>query len=116
MASAAAFPTNFVVLRAEKASFCGLLCFLLFGYTGGEGEEAFIDCPIDKKERNLKRRRWFILLSLLRQKIYICLKKPMKLIGFVVEGLLNLPSTNQDLCHLLRNLLQGLYINYLLLN
>ncbi|KAF3438962.1 hypothetical protein FNV43_RR17237 [Rhamnella rubrinervis] len=57
MVSATEFSTNFVVLREEKASFCDLLCFLLFGYTGGEEEEAFIEFATDKMEQNLMRRQ-----------------------------------------------------------
>lgn len=97
------FSSKYMVLRPDKAGPLYLLRFIFWGFTA-EGEEAFIQIKGD--EENLKRNL-LIALSLLGQMILLWVCTPLKKIGLVFEGFLNLVSTKRNLLRIFLDLLQG---------
>ncbi|KAF3439886.1 hypothetical protein FNV43_RR18164 [Rhamnella rubrinervis] len=95
------FSSCYVVLGPDKA---GALDprFIFFGDIA-EGEGAFIEFSNVNKE-NLKRR-FLISLTLLEQMILLWTSKTLTNFGLVVEGFLNLLSTDQNLLDIFLDLI-----------
>ncbi|KAL7127482.1 hypothetical protein ABFS83_14G255700 [Erythranthe nasuta] len=99
-----AFCENYLLLKPEEASFFDFFRILFssdleskkFCNTGGQGGviTGF-------------SHRWIVFLSVLLQKILFLFTKPLAAVGNLVELLLNYPSANGGLFHLLINLLTG---------
>jgi len=71
-------------------------------------ERRYIQCPVIYKEelRGFKRR-WFIFISIVAQKLLLLFKGMLEWLGNAFEFCLNLPSTNGGFLKLVTNALKG---------
>lgn len=97
------FCENYIVIKPEEAS-----CFDLVR----------ILCSKDLENRDFFktrveggvigfRHRWIVFISVLLQKAFLYLKKPMAAVGSALELWLNYPPSNGGYCHLFFNVLTG---------
>ncbi|KAA8528528.1 hypothetical protein F0562_035883 [Nyssa sinensis] len=97
------FCNNYLVLKAEQASLFDLVRILC---SCELDKRRFFESSDAKEPRNL-RHRWLLFISVLVQKLLLHCKKPMALIGYVLEWWLNLLLINGGFGQILLNLLKG---------
>ncbi|XVE70093.1 hypothetical protein DITRI_Ditri10aG0043800 [Diplodiscus trichospermus] len=96
------FCDDYFLLNPEKASYFDLFALL---FSSDLEKRRFIDCS-GHQDKNF-RRRWFIFISVLVQKLLLLGAKPMALLKNVLEMSLNLISCNGGFSMLLLNLITG---------
>lgn len=98
------FSSNYLLLKAEEASFLDLGKIL---FSSDVGKRKFVDCPEGVCEPC--GRRWIIFVSVLVQKLLRAVAKPMADFGSGVEHWLNLLSGNGGFFGLVLNSLKGIH-------
>ncbi|KAI3513105.1 hypothetical protein L1887_20431 [Cichorium endivia] len=108
MASAEEFCENYLVLDANEASLYDIACILICS-TDFLNKKRFYDQSSQDVEKSTQsfRQRWLIFASVLAQKLLSWAKKPLALIGCLIETWLNLLSCNGGFFGLLINSIQG---------
>ncbi|XP_065874829.1 triacylglycerol lipase OBL1-like [Euphorbia lathyris] len=96
------FSENYMVLRPKDVSLYELICVL---WNNEIEKKAFVDYPQGKEENLQQRRR--IFFSLLSQKIFQSVAKPLSCFGSAFEMWLNLISSNPNIFNLFFNALRG---------
>lgn len=96
------FCHDYFLLKPEEASYCDIFSLL---FSSELKNRRFIQYA-GHLDGNF-RRRWFIFISLLAQKLLLLRRIPMALMGYLVEMWLNLLSCNGGLCMLLQNITTG---------
>ncbi|KAL6504364.1 hypothetical protein OROGR_026287 [Orobanche gracilis] len=98
------FCENYLVIKPEQASFSDLLRILC----SSELEKRdFLNTPVQGSGLTRFRHRWIVFISVLLQKVLLCLKTPLAAAGSAVELFLNLPAANGGYHRLFFNLLRG---------
>lgn len=97
--------SNYLVLDPKQAGFLDLPRLL---FSNDVSERRYIQCPVIYKEelRGFKRR-WFIFISIVAQKLLLLFKGMLEWLGNAFEFCLNLPSTNGGFLKLIANALKG---------
>ncbi|OMO78917.1 Lipase, class 3, partial [Corchorus capsularis] len=98
------FCDEYLLLKPEEASFFDLFRLLFSSDQLEKGK--FIDCPQGYDLKNF-RRRWLIFVSIVAQKLLLLVRRPLAIVGNVVETWLNLLSENGGFFKLLVNLFTG---------
>ncbi|KAL6504633.1 hypothetical protein OROHE_023391 [Orobanche hederae] len=98
------FCEKYLVIKPEQASFSDLLRILC----SSELEKRdFLNTPVQGGGLTRFRHRWIVFISVLLQKVLLCLKTPLAAVGSAVELFLNLPAANGGYHRLFFNLLRG---------
>ncbi|KAJ4834666.1 hypothetical protein Tsubulata_034499 [Turnera subulata] len=97
------FCSNKLLLEAKEASFLDIILLL---FSSDIKKRKFVDCSEEQRYQNFPRR-WIIFISILAQWFLILFRKPMALVGLVIEWWLNLLSDNGGFFGLLLNILRG---------
>ncbi|KAG2666330.1 hypothetical protein I3760_15G053600 [Carya illinoinensis] len=100
---------DYVLLKAEEASFLDLVCFLLSTSTSAQATR-FIEFskPYKKDVQKVEiRKRWYICVSIFLQKLLIIFGTPMALSREMLEWLLNLLSSNGGFFKLWLTIISG---------
>ena len=96
---------NYVLLKPKEAGFAELVRLL---FCTELGKRSCVECSEEEgREARNFRRRWLIFVSIVAQKLFLLLSKPMALLGHVLVSWLNLVAVNGGLFGLLRNLFKG---------
>ncbi|XP_023728604.1 triacylglycerol lipase OBL1 [Lactuca sativa] len=112
MASAEEFCENYLVLDASEASLYDIACILICSTTFLNTKKFYKQRSQDVEKSTVSfRQRWVVFASVLLQKLFIWGKKPMALIGSLIELWLNLLSSNGGFFGLLINIITGKVVN-----
>ncbi|KAG6419847.1 hypothetical protein SASPL_116359 [Salvia splendens] len=98
------FSKNYLCLRAEAASW--FHCFKILHSNDLENTD-FCNTQIEEDGVAGFRYRWIVFISLLLQKAFLHLKKPVAAIGATVELFLNYPAFNGGCRHFFFNIFTG---------
>ncbi|GFP96369.1 lipase [Phtheirospermum japonicum] len=97
------FCESYLVIRAEQASCLDLLRTLC---SKDLEKRDYLNTPVRGGSTRF-RYRWIVFISVLLQKVLICLRTPMAAVGSTVELWLNFPAANGGYGRMISNLFTG---------
>ncbi|KAJ9559966.1 hypothetical protein OSB04_005126 [Centaurea solstitialis] len=103
------FCKDYLVIDAKKATLYDVACILICSTDSLKKREFYDEqCEdVDKSTTWNLRRRWLIFVSVVLQKFFIWMKKPLTFTGSFVETWLNLLSSNGGFFGLIINRIRG---------
>ncbi|PHT56897.1 hypothetical protein CQW23_05383 [Capsicum baccatum] len=99
------FCSNYMLLKPEECSALDLARILFSSKNMGQNK--FLDCPHGQMTKVFFPHRWIIFISILVQKIFLAVAKPLAKLGNAIEYWLNLLNVNGGLLRLIFNFLRG---------
>nr|DAD46136.1 TPA_asm: hypothetical protein HUJ06_004366 [Nelumbo nucifera] len=97
--------SNYIIYHPDKLTLYDIFKMLVLQTSlgGCESVDEFVECPSNFDRKQLNATRFNVLVWML-QKVMIRIRKPLKLVGSLVEFTLNLVSINGGLLRLVSNI------------